>query len=429
MSSGLRLAGDVGLQTEDGFHRMLSRGSRLPKKARVTLRTGEDDQSSLEFTIIQRLGPVWSSAFRQARIDGLPAGLRGSVKIRFEIEVDAEGALAARVRVPGRKGTTVVAEGRVETATREGLARATRPSAGIGLVERGILPAGEIRTPADPLRHPCEHCGQDVIFRAISTISPPADNLTCGDCGDILPIPALDNMAGSFFQSVPGGRLSLAVAPASVEIERSRAHVDAQERLEEALRPCPCGGRFSLTAPARCPGCRTPFVTYGDDIVFRLQQPHVPLVEGAKVLKWRGARPWTRDHLRPFEADVRLGPLRKEGAYVILPIDLRNRDGWLIVPMAYALVLRGADGREFRAFRPVPLADDAPLTPEAWQATQSEADAAYVAEILQHLGLSPLIDRVDPDETISGTAVFPADEMPTGPLMLVIGHTLELPLA
>jgi len=428
MSDGLRLAGDVGLQTEDGFHRMLARGARLPKRARVTLRTAEDGQSNLDFTILQRLGPAWSSAFRQARIDGLPEGLRGEVKIRFEVEVDAGGELVARVRVPGRKGATVVASGRVETATREGLERAARPSTGVGLVERGILPLGEIRA-AESLHHTCENCGNDVAFQAVPTISPPVDGLTCGDCGNLLAIPALDNMAASFFRDVPGGRLSLAVAPASVESERTRAHGDAQARLEEALSPCPCGGRLGLMNPAQCPACRTPFVSYGDDILFRLRQAHVPLVEGAEILRRHGGRLWTEAHLRPFEEDVRVGALRRVGGHHVLPIDFRNRNGWLIVPLAYALAIRDTDGRELRAFRPVEFGRNGPSTPEEWQARQSDADAAFVAEVERDTGSRPLIDRVDPDETVSGTAAFPALHDPRGPLMLVIAGTLELPLA
>jgi hypothetical protein len=426
----LHLAGDVGVQTEDGFHRLIRRGARLPARAGVTLRTAEHGQTVLQFSVLQRLGPAWNALFRHARIEELPERPRGKVKIRLDIEVDGEGRLAARVRVPGRKGASEVATGQAEVATKEGLERAVRETDAVGLLERGLLPPGTTETPDGPLEHRCEACSRSFRFHAVSLVSPPLEGFTCDSCCNLLLIPSLDNMLASFFRDVPGGRLGLITPAASVEPDRAEAHERALDRLEDALRPCPCGGAFRALSPARCPHCGAGFVDYAGSVAFRARQTHLPLVEGSEAVPRGGSAKWTDEHLAPYLEDFRPGSPGRRGDLLLLPLSFRNRDGWLVLPIGYGLVIRFADGRELRAFRPADMSDRPPRSPEEWQQRQSEEDAAFAAEVVAATGIEPLLGRVEPDATVEGTAVFPlGGSEPEGPLTLLLAQTLEARLS
>jgi hypothetical protein len=425
MGDRLRLAGDVGLDTEDGFHRILRRGTKLPARKTVTLRTAEAGQDRLEFALVQRLGPRWNALHRRARIDGLPEGRRGEVKVRLEVEIDGEGGLAARLKVKGRPGATELARSRVSVATREGLERALT-SAGVGLLELGLLPPGYLETPEEPLHHPCEACGETISFRAISLLEPALDGLTCDTCDNVLFVTPLDNMAASFFTEVPGGRLSVTTPAASVEPPRAEGHAAALARLEEALAPCPCGGRFRALGPARCPRCRTPFVHYADDVVFRAQQTHLPLVGEGIPVERMGPELWSEAHRERFAGDLEAGPLRQEGGYTLVPLRFRNRGGWLFVPLAYALVLRDAQLASWRPFRPVEPED--PVPPERWQQLQAEADETYADEVERALGFRPLLGAVPPDEEVEGVLAFPGEFRYAPPTKLIVGRALETPV-
>jgi hypothetical protein len=196
--------------------------------------------------------------------------------------------------------------------------------------------------------------------------------------------------------------------------------------MAAALRPCACGGRFRHDAPARCPGCGVAFVDYGTDPSFRIRQTHLPLVEGGEIVTARGSRLWTDEHLAPFLADVRPGPLESRSGYLTLALRFRNRDGWLVIPLGYAAVLRTPDGGEIRAFRPADFGDRPPSSPEEWQARQAEEDAAFAADVERDLGFRPLLDGVEADETVEGFLAFPLAECPEGSVVLEIGRTLEI---
>jgi hypothetical protein len=56
--------------------------------------------------------------------------------------------------------------------------------------------------------------------------------------------------------------------------------IEIVQRIADSLPACPCGGRFTPGADPKCPVCGTPF-KHQDDIVKRLTDPHVIILDGA----------------------------------------------------------------------------------------------------------------------------------------------------
>jgi len=84
----------------------------------------------------------------------------------------------------------------------------------------------------------CEHCGYVFPYEIVHNGFNDSTFAYCAKCGTT----ALLNLANLEKRLATMPKL---VVPISAEIEN-------------LLSPCPCGGRFRGSAPARCPSCRQP---------------------------------------------------------------------------------------------------------------------------------------------------------------------------
>ncbi len=120
----------------------------------------------------------------------------------------------------------------------------------------------------------CPHCGRGVLYTVLEVHGGLEPFLHCDRCSNFVLRP---EDAEEVWRIARGG---------DPPLDALRA---LYERLARDLPPCPCGGRFSLWANARCPHCGEEFPYAGGERreEIRFRESEILWVAGAVV--FRGA--------------------------------------------------------------------------------------------------------------------------------------------
>jgi hypothetical protein len=96
----------------------------------------------------------------------------------------------------------------------------------------------------------------------------------CEECGEtkFIGLHELGDLHARFVKGLPGAYSSFtrrddAFVQEHVPVEPI-SQTEYNTGIEAAAGRCACGGKFSLTAPPRCPGCRSTNIRTGDCIMF-----------------------------------------------------------------------------------------------------------------------------------------------------------------